>query len=265
MHKKFRKYSRESQKLIYWLINDYANHISGKAVGYTSDAYSVYQAKQQLKKLYLKHSEVTISKIKPFDNFRDTMTSKITDTLKKGITDASKTEIIIDDVESLIRQEFQKLTLVLDGTFSLSLNLMSQKGANKFIEWLFSFMLQNDIALRQELIDLYSESENNKYIFACLQNKKCCVCGNVVTGPHHVDRVGTGGYKNDTGLDKRISPLCNYHHAEIEEGTYTNEEFKQKYKTYGYILCSPEQIEKLKKVYPHHFKAYKGGINAEFE
>ena len=257
MHKKFRKYSRESQKLIYWLINDYACHLAGSNPGAKVDDYHKYQAKTQLKKLYLKHSGIAINDLKPFDNFRGVISPKISDTLKKGITDNSKIEIIIDDVEHLIRQEFQKLTLVLDSTFSLCLNLMSQKGANKFIEWLFSFMLQNDIALRQELINIYSESENNKYIFACLQNKKCCVCGNTVSGPHHVDRVGTSGYKNDTGLDKRISPLCGYHHAEIEEGTYTNEEFKQKYKTYGYILCSPEQIEKLKKVYPHHFKAYK--------
>lgn len=257
MHKSFRKYSRDSQELIYWLINDYACKLQEIDVGKTAGEYYRYLAKKQLKKLYMKHSGINLKELNPFKNFYGEMKSKIEDTLCKKISDSSKTEVILSDMDFLIRQEFQKLTLALDGTFSLCLNLMSQEKANKFIQWLFDYMLDNEIPMRQEIVNLYAESENEKFIYAMLRRKKCCICGKEVTGFHHVDRVGTSGYKHDTGLDKRISPLCPYHHAEIESGKYTLKEFERKYQTFGYILCNAEQVKELKKIYPHHFKAFK--------
>ena len=141
MHKSFRKYSINSQKLIYWLINDYACKLQEIEVGQTANEYYRYLAKQQLKKLYMKHSGINLKELKPFSNFYEDMKSKIEDTLSKKISDNSKTEVILNDVDYLIRQEFQKLTLALDGTFSLCLNLMSQEKANKFITWLFDYLL----------------------------------------------------------------------------------------------------------------------------
>ena len=55
MHKSFRKYSINSQRLIYWLINDYACKLEEIDVGKTASEYYRYEAKRQLKKLYLKH------------------------------------------------------------------------------------------------------------------------------------------------------------------------------------------------------------------
>ena len=257
MHKSFRKYSINSQRLIYWLINDYACKLEEIDVGKTASEYYRYEAKRQLKKLYLKHTGINLKELNPFKNFYGDMKVKIEDTLSKKISDNSKTEIILNDMDFLIRQEFQKLTLALDGTFSLCLNLMSQDKANKFIQWLFDYLLDKEIPMRKEIVNLYAEAENDKFIYAMLKHKKCCICGKEVTGPHHVDRVGTTQYKHDTGLDKRISPLCPYHHAEIESGNYTLKEFQDKYPTFGYLLCNEEQIKELKKVYKHHFKAFK--------
>ena len=46
MHKSFRKYSRNSQELIYWLINDYACKSQEIEVGQTASEYYRYQAKK---------------------------------------------------------------------------------------------------------------------------------------------------------------------------------------------------------------------------
>lgn len=257
MHNKFVSYSRDSQELIYWLINDYACKLQEIEVGQTASDYYRYTAKKQLKKLYLKHTGIKLKELNPFQNIYSEMRFKIEDIMHKDISENSKVETILNDMDFLIRQELQKLTLALDGTFSLSLKLMSQEKANRFIQWLFDYMLAKDIPMREEIVELYSSTENDKYIYAMLKHKKCCICGKEVTGPHHVDRVGTVGYKNDTGLDKRISPLCPYHHAEIESGQYTLQEFEIKYPAFGYILCDESQIKELKKIYKHHFKAFK--------
>ena len=39
-HRSFRGYSRESQKLIYWLISDYSNSLTDNEVGTTPRPYN---------------------------------------------------------------------------------------------------------------------------------------------------------------------------------------------------------------------------------
>ena len=142
----------------------------------------------------------------------------------------------------------------------------SMKVATDFIQFIIEHAIKHDYNLivyegkgdnrvAKRLQDIAPDIR--RYVIQCLLHKRCAVCGKPITGPHHIDRVGTQGYKNDTGLDKRLSPLCPYHHAEIETGNYTNEEFKNKYPSFDYMLCDEKQIEILKEVYPHHFQAFK--------
>ncbi len=256
MHKSFRKYSRNSQELIYWLINDYACKLQEIEVGQTASEYYRYQAKKQLKKLYMKHTGINLKELNPFKNFYGDMKVKIEDTLKKKVSDNSKTEIILSDMDFLIRQEFQKLTLALDGTFSLCLNLMSQDKANKFIQWLFDYLLDKEIPMRKEIVNLYAEAENERFIYAMLKHKKCCICGREVTFPHHHKSVNfVGGYKKDKG-ELPIAPLCQYHHSELHSAIDRNKWIKE-HSTYGFITCNEEQVKELKKIYKGLFMADK--------
>lgn len=235
-------YTRETQKLIYWLFASYSNFREGREPEASPTPYHLYEAKKELKKKYIKATGYKPNK-KPLEEFLkvlvDTVDLETFNKLSKAY------------IKSI--QDFS----INHEDFSLCLSLISQEKANSLVEFMFDFLLENNIPMRQELVDLYSKTQNDRYIFALLLHKKCCICGKEITGPHHVDRVGTGGYKNDTGLDKRLSPLCPYHHAEIEDGEYTTEEFEKKYPTFGYKLCNEKEIEKLKKVYKHHFKGYK--------
>ena len=167
------------------------------------------------------------------------------------ITDDNKASIIYGDVENLIRAEFQKLTLMLDGTFSLSLNLMSQKSANKFVNWLFEFMMDQDIPFRKEVIDLMKKGDNEKYIWNMLKRRKCVVCG-AVADLHHEERVNTlGGYKHDKGQGVYL-PVCRLHHNEAHNTSV--KDFNDKYMIKG-IRITEEQAKELKVVYPNQFKA----------
>ena len=208
-HSKFRKYSRNSQKLIYWLIQSYSNFQLGKDPGCKVSEYQTYKSKKELKNLYLKHSEVNISNLKPFYKLKDKLQAKILDAIKMDITDYSKVEIIYNDIENVLREEFQLLVLTLDGTFSLSLNLMSQKSANKFINWLFEFSLDNNIPLRKEIIELIKEGDNDKYVYAMLSRKKCCVCGEENADLDHWDNIGSLTYKYDDGKKTRFCRINN--------------------------------------------------------
>lgn len=253
-HKCFRNYSRESQKLIYWLIGDYSNFKTGSPVGTNPTDYYISQAKKELKKLYLKSLGMSRSNIYPFRDFRNNLKEKVDDILQKNVSNTSKTEIILNDVEVLIRDEFKNLMIKLDETFSLQLNMMSQEEANNFITWLFDFFLDKNIPMREEIAQLYAEQQNDKYIYSLLKNKKCAICGEKAD-LHHFDQAsGISGYKYDNGLKTRFMPLCRNHHTEFHN--IGMKEFVNKYHITG-IWLDETKVKELKKIYPNHFRAFK--------
>lgn len=252
-HKCFRNYSRESQKLIYWLIGDYSNFKTGSQVGTNPTDYYISQAKKELKKLYLKSLGMSRSNIYPFRDFRNNLKEKVDDILQKNVSNTSKSEIILDDVDVLIRDEFKNLMIKLDETFSLQLNMMSQEEANNFITWLFDFFLDKNIPMREEIAQLYAEQQNDKYIYSLLKNKKCAICGEKAD-LHHFDQAsGISGYKYDNGLKTRFMPLCRNHHTEFHN--IGMKEFVNKYHITG-IWLDETKVKELKKIYPNHFRAF---------
>ena len=252
-HKCFRNYSRESQKLIYWLIGDYSNFKTGSQVGTNPTNYYISQAKKELKKLYLKSLGMSRSNIYPFRDFRNNLKEKVDDILQKNVSNTSKSEIILDDVEVLIRDEFKNLMIKLDETFSLQLNMMSQEEANNFITWLFDFFLDKNIPMREEIAQLYAEQQNDKYIYSLLKNKKCAICGKQAD-LHHSPALGVP-YSQDDGKQTGFLPLCRTHHTEAHNiGLKT---FEKKYHI-NPIWLNNNEIKILKEIYKNHFKAFKG-------
>ena len=86
--------------------------------------------------------------------------------------------------------------------------------AREYISYLIEFCLTFDVPTHVPLVDLCDDVE--RYVYACLIHKKCCVCGKKAE-LHHVDRVGMGNNRNEIVHEgRRCLPLCREHHIEID-------------------------------------------------
>lgn len=129
-----------------------------------------------------------------------------------------------------------------DKIFSLSNAPMSLVCA--FQRFLVRFVLDWDIPTKFPLLDLVDDVGD--YIYACLINRKCAVCGKRAD-LHHVDRVGMGRDRDEIiheGME--VMPLCREHHEEAHRIGQTA--FNERYHIEGGIkldktLC---RIYKLK-------------------
>lgn len=110
-----------------------------------------------------------------------------------------------------------------DKIFSLSNAPMSLVCA--FQRFLVRFILDWDIPTKFPMLDLVDDVGD--YLYACLINRKCAVCGKRAD-LHHVDHVGTGRNREEIiheGME--ALPLCREHHAEAH--TLGAQSFAEKY------------------------------------
>lgn len=117
-----------------------------------------------------------------------------------------------------------------DRIFSLSNAPMSLVCA--FQRYLIRFILDWDIPCSFSLLEYADDVPD--YIYSCLMNKKCCICGKHAD-LHHVDRVGMGRDRTDIiheGLE--VLPLCREHHTQAH--TMPDAEFFERYHLPGGIV-----------------------------
>lgn len=117
-----------------------------------------------------------------------------------------------------------------DKIFSLSSAPMSLVCA--FQRYLIRFILGWDIPCSFPLLEYVDDVQD--YIYSCLVNRKCCICG-APTDLHHVQRVGMGRDRTDIiheGME--VLPLCREHHAEAH--TMPDAAFFEKYHIPGGIV-----------------------------
>lgn len=110
-----------------------------------------------------------------------------------------------------------------DKIFSLSNAPMSLVCA--FQRFLVRFILDWDIPTKFPMLELVDDIGD--YLYACLINRKCAVCGKRAD-LHHVDHVGTGRNREEIiheGME--ALPLCREHHAEAH--TLGAQSFAEKY------------------------------------
>jgi hypothetical protein len=85
--------------------------------------------------------------------------------------------------------------------------------ARAFITMLIEIVLEYGIPTKEPLYGLCDDIE--RYVYACLMNKKCAVCGKK-TELHHYDHVGMGRNRREIDhIGMRAYPLCREHHEEI--------------------------------------------------
>lgn len=103
-----------------------------------------------------------------------------------------------------------ELEQTADKLFSLSNAPMSLICA--FERFLVRFILDWDIPTRFSLLGFVDDATD--YIYGCLINKKCCICGKPAD-LHHVDHVGIGRDREEIAHEgMEAMPLCREHHMQ---------------------------------------------------
>lgn len=236
-------YTRNTQKLIYWLIYDFANFWQGNEAGYSPNTIETAYAKDILKSEFVREYD-------GFDYIKEPA---------KQLTNAiyNKDNYTCDELFDEVVRCMQSMALEKYG-FSLKLCALTQKQANDFVKFLFDLALKINVPLRTEIIELLKEQHQRDYIFTDLKYRCCAICGKAGADLEHFDNVARiGGYKFDTGTKLRLLPLCREHHGEAHYIGKT--QFKNKYKIQG-ILLSEEEVIKLFPVYKNQFKALREKI-----
>lgn len=231
-------YSRETQKLIYWIIADFANFWNGNSVGSNPSDFQLYEAKKRLKSEFLKLFKYKTIK-KPLHQYLEVL--------------EGKDNISVEELQERFIKAIQGIFLNNDD-FSLTLELLSQGTANKFVAHLYELAIDNGIQLRKEIIDLFHEQQEEKFIFIGLLKKKCSVCGRTGELDHWDSVSQIGGYKFDDGSKLRYICLCREHHT--IKHNLGRDNFTKKYGYKG-IHLNEKQVEMLLSVYKNHFKAYR--------
>lgn len=121
------------------------------------------------------------------------------------------------------------LETLQDGLFHLSTATVTT--ARAYITMLVEIIIEYGIPTKEPLYGLCDDIE--RYVYACLMNKKCAVCGKKAE-IHHCEgsTVGMGGNrKTMVHLGLELMPLCREHHGECHN--IGQKAFDEKYHLQG--------------------------------
>ena len=135
-----------------------------------------------------------------------------------------------EEKETVYREQSLEFTAknmeILQGAlFHLSTATVSE--ASAFITMLVEIIIEYGIPTKEPLYTMCEDIK--KYVYVCLMNKKCCICGKKAD-LHHCDRIGAGYNRNTKPqLGALVMPLCREHHTEWHNIGPT--EFENRYHT----------------------------------
>jgi len=133
-----------------------------------------------------------------------------------------------DEIKALMKYDFIAKT----GCDYFSLSDADMTTANEFLNFLIEFCIEQDIPTEDSLLD--RSPDIARYLYCCLANKKCALCGKKAD-LHHVDAVGAGRDRKEIiHKGMRVLPLCRTHHTEFH--TIGKDTFCEKYKVFGIKL-----------------------------
>ena len=251
--KKFKSMSRQHQKLIYSLINEYANYLSSKNPGTSISSFWTYKAKQDLKKLYIKSTK-DLRSDDPINDFKNNINETLDNMLDRDLKKETKKEIILDDILCNLRYFIEDLAIQLGDTetFSLALKLCSSEKAIAFTQFLIDYFIDNEIPLSEKTKNMILEQEGEKFTIACIKNRKCIITGK--EGEiHHIESYISRKYNPSYAKELLVIPVCReYHNLFHSKG---NKEMLEKY----HISPVPEKLalgsytpEEIKKEIENH-------------
>ena len=118
----------------------------------------------------------------------------------------------INDTKNDMKWDFVLKRMESQERQLFSLSNCDMTTAREFITYIIDFIIRHDIPTKVSLLEHCEDV--GRYIYSCLVNKKCCICGKPAD-LHHVQSVGSQGYRdkiNHIGLE--ALPLCREHHTE---------------------------------------------------
>jgi hypothetical protein len=107
------------------------------------------------------------------------------------------------------------------------------------------FILEWDIPTSFPLLEYVDDISD--YVYSCLINKKCCICGKPCD-LHHTEAIGMGRDRDEIIHEgMKVLPLCREHHMEAH--SMGQNAFEQKYHLNGGIVLDKTlcRIYKLKR------------------
>lgn len=119
------------------------------------------------------------------------------------------------DDKEYIRLLLQQYNANLRGIEVESLSSCSMTYANRLIDTIIDYCIENEIPISGEVIkdNQYRFTQSQVYMM-CLK-RICVVCG-ARADIHHIDAIGMGNNRDKTShIGKRVLPLCRKHHNEI--------------------------------------------------
>ncbi|MEF9866348.1 MAG: putative HNHc nuclease [Oscillospiraceae bacterium] len=142
---------------------------------------------------------------------------------------AEYTGYLPDEAKAVLKYQFIADT----GCEYFSLASVDMTTARKFLDFLINFCIENEIPTSDNLVN--RAPDISRYLYACLINKTCCICGahgKYMVQLHHVDRVGMGRDRNEIiHKGMAVMALCGKHHNLAH--SMPQKEFDSKYHIYG--------------------------------
>lgn len=144
---------------------------------------------------------------------------------------ADYTGYLPEECKQLMKWDYMAET----GSGEFSLSDCSVDQARDFIDWLLETAIREGIPLSEAAIE--RAEDIGRYLYACLKNKRCAVCGRPGE-VHHVDAIGMGRDRRrvDDSRHRKLC-LCREHHTIAHQRGMSA--FERMYHVYG-IVITPE-------------------------
>jgi hypothetical protein len=111
-----------------------------------------------------------------------------------------------------VRYQLTQRFCALSDIDVFSLSSVDMTTAREFIDWLVELCVRWAVPCQDTLLNRCEDV--SRYLYACVANRRCCVCGGNAD-IHHVDHVGMGRDRERIhNLGMRVQPLCRVHHDE---------------------------------------------------
>lgn len=108
-----------------------------------------------------------------------------------------------------------------------SLTEYSMSDANKLIDIIIDYCVDNSIPLAKHLLESNEYKLTANQIYSMCLQRRCAICSRHAD-LHHVDQVGTKGHRDKIShIGMRMLPLCRIHHTEAH--TMPKQTFIDKY------------------------------------
>ena len=142
----------------------------------------------------------------------------------------------LDPTKETLKKKFLDEELQDEHVENFSLSNASVSMICSFQRFLVRFMLDYDIPAGFPLLDFVDDVHD--YLYACLVNRKCCICGKQ-SDLHHIDHVGMGRDREEIiheGME--ALPLCRIHHNEVHQ--IGQRRFNERYHVDGGIVLDKD-------------------------